>query len=342
MHRSMVVSIIAIVALVACGPQPAPVIDLSGPAQGTMYSIKVAAPPADIDAHAVRLIVDDVLQRIDLQMSGYRPDSEISRFNESRSTDWVAVSSDVASVVVLAKKVSEASEGALDVTVAPLVNLWGMGPAGELKSVPAEADIAQAQARVGFRQLEVRMDPPALRKAHPDLAVDLNAVAQGYTVDVIAQRFAAAGLTNFMIDLGGEVRVQGRNAMGELWRIAIERPVNTDPQPYAIAKLDNCAITTSGEYRHFIDRDGHRYSHTIDPRTGRPVQHSLASVAVVATTAAEADAWSTALNVLGENEGYALANQRGMAALFIIDRNGVLESRTTPAMRKYVETSESR
>jgi len=311
-------------------------IDLSGPAQGTMYSIKIAAPPAGIDAHAVRLVIDDVLQRIDLQMSGYRPDSEISRFNQSRSTSWIAVSSDVASVVALAKSVSEASAGALDITVAPLVNLWGMGPAGELKSVPSDADIARARASVGFQLLEVRMNPPALRKVLPDLTVDLNAVAQGYTVDVMAQRFAAAGLTNFMIDVGGEVKAQGHNASGQFWRIAIERPINTDPQPYAIAQLDNSAISTSGEYRHFVDRDGHRYSHTIDPRTGRPVQHSLASVAVVAATAADADAWSTALNVLGETEGYALARQRGVAALFITDRNGALESRMTPAMEKYV------
>lgn len=329
-------AVIAVTALSACTPPPAPGIDLSGPAQGTMYSVKVASPPANVDAHTVRLIIDDVLHQIDMQMSGYRPDSEISRFNQSQSTGWIDVSADLAAVVELAQTVSTASDGALDVTVAPLVNLWGMGPGGDLKSVPTEEEIAHARDSVGFGRLEVRTNPPALRKELPDLTVDLNAVAQGYTVDVMAQRFAAAGIDNFMIDVGGEVRASGHSSSGRPWRIAIERPVNTDPMPYAIAQLGDGAISTSGEYRHFVDRDGHRYSHTIDPRTGRPVQHSLASVVVVAKTAGEADAWTTALNVLGEDEGYALALRRDMAAMFIVDHDGRLESRMTRKMENYV------
>jgi len=318
-----------------CDRAPA-MIELSGPAQGTTYSVKIAAPPVSIDSHAVRLVIDDVLQKVDLQMSGYRPDSEISRFNQSASTDWFDVSPEFAAVIALSRQVSEQSQGALDVTVAPLVNLWGMGTTGELRQVPADADLERVRNRIGYEKLSLRPRPPALRKAVPDLSIDLNAVAPGYTVDLLAARFLALGIENYMIDLGGEVRAHGRNAQGQPWRIAVERPVNTEPEPYAIVQLENMAVTTSGEYRHFVDRDGHRYSHTIDPRTLRPVEHTLASVVVVSRTAAEADAWATALNVLGAEKGYALALQQGMPVMFIIDNAGKLESRMTPQFQNYI------
>jgi len=328
---------IAVCAILIAGCDRTPVpIELSGPAQGTTYSVKVAKPPAGVDSYAVRVVVDEVLQTIDLQMSGYREDSEISRFNRSTSTDWFEVSQDLATVVSAALQVSGQSQGTLDITVAPLVNLWGMGPQGEHDRWPTDTEVAEARAQVGYRNLSVREHPAALRKALSGLTVDLNAVAPGYTVDLLVARLTALGITNFMIDIGGEVRAHGRNAQGELWRIAVERPVDTDPQPYAIVQLDDAAVTTSGEYRHYIVRDGQRYSHTIDPRTGRPVQHNLASVVVVSRTALDADAWATALNVLGADEGYALAMQRQIPALFIVEHDGRLESRMTPQFRPFM------
>lgn len=331
----VVVSLGAFLCLAACSPA-AEVIELSGPAQGTTYSVKVVAPPRGIGSHDLRAAVDDVLQTIDQQMSGYRPDSEISRFNQSDSTDWVPVSQDVVTVVDAALRVSGQSQGTLDITVAPLVNLWGMGPAGPRDQLPSDAEIDLARDRVGYRKLSVRAHPPALRKASPALTVDLNAVAPGYTTDLIAARFTALGISNFMVDVGGEVRARGRNAAGERWRIAVERPVDSEPQPYAIVQLDDAAVTTSGEYRHYVLRDGHRYSHTIDPRTGRPVEHRLASVVVASETALDADAWATALNVLGEDEGYSLAMQRRIPALFIVDNAGKLEHRMTPEFQPYL------
>jgi FAD:protein FMN transferase len=314
----------------------APEMILSGPTMGTTYSISIVAPPPDIDRTKLQAIVDSVLRQVDLQMSGYRQDSEISRFNRSTAPDWFDVSNDVVTVVRAAHDVSEQSQGALDITVAPLVNLWGMGPEGEHPGLPDAEQIAKARGRVGYRHLQVRESPPALRKELPDLMVDLNSVAPGYAVDLLAGQLTALNISNFMIDIGGEVRVHGRNAKGESWRIAVERPVDAEPEPYAVMQLDNSSVTTSGEYRHYIVREGRRYSHTIDPRTGRPVEHALASVVVVRPTSLEADAWATALNVLGEEAGFELAQRQQIPAMFIVDHGGRLEHRMTRWFETYL------
>lgn len=321
--------------LAGCARPPQELV-LSGPTMGTMYSVKVAAPPAGIDANAVRAAIDEVLERIDRDMSGYRDDSTISHFNASTSTDWFEVPADLVKVVDVSIKVAGLSQGALDITVAPLVNLWGMGPAGPRTELPTDDEVRQAQARVGYEKLQVREQSPALRKELPELTVDLNAVAPGYAVDLLAARLSSMGIANFLIDIGGEVRARGRNAQGELWRIAVERPMDAQPQPYAIVQLDNMSITTSGGYRHYVMHDGHRYSHTIDPRTGRPVEHTLASVVVISPTSLEADAWATALNVLGAQAGYALAERRAMPVMFIVEEGGKLRNRMTPEFGEYL------
>lgn len=334
----LIVIAAACIALAACSSAPAslPEIALSGPTMGTTYSVKVAAPPAGIDSNAVRVVIDEVLARIDLDMSGYRDDSTLSRFNASTSTDWFEVSPDMAKVVSESLQVSELSHGALDITVAPLVNLWGMGPAGEQAQLPSDAEVQKTLARTGYKKLQVRMSPAALRKQIPELTIDLNAVAPGYAVDLLASRLASMGIENFMIDIGGEVRARGLNGKGQVWRIAVERPVDAQEEPYAMVRLDNLSVTTSGEYRHYIVRDGHRYSHTIDPRTGRPVEHDLASVVVATGTALQADAWATALNVLGSEAGYTLARERNMAAMFIVAADGGLRNEMTEPFRKLV------
>lgn len=311
---------------------------ISGPTMGTTYSIKVASAPADVDAHALRSAVDQVLDRIDRSMSGYRADSEISRFNASPSTDWVEVSADLAIVVDRALQVSRDSGGAFDVTVGPLVAAWGFGAEGEPIDLPDEAKLAELRARAGYQKLEARLQPPALRKSDASVQVDLNGIAPGYAVDLIAERFQGLHLSDFMIDLGGEVRGQGRNARGEAWRIAVERPIDAEPEPYAIVTLDNASVTTSGEYRHYFDREGRRYSHTIDPRTGRPVEHSLASVVVVGSTTMDVDAWATALNVLGADAGRELALKRGMPVMFIDVQGTELRSVTTPQFDAYLSS----
>jgi thiamine biosynthesis lipoprotein len=313
---------------------------ISGPTMGTTYSIKVAAAPADVDAHALRVAADEILDRIDRGMSGYRPDSEISRFNASSSTDWFEVSADLAIVVDHALQVSRESGGAFDVTVGPLVAAWGFGAAGEPVDLPDGAKLEELRSQVGYQKLEARLQPPALRKSAATVQVDLNGIAPGYAVDLMAERFQSMHLEHFMIDIGGEIRAQGRNARGEAWRIAVERPIDSEPEPYAILQLDNASVTTSGEYRHYFDRDGHRYSHTIDPRTGRPVEHSLASVVVMGSTAMDVDAWATALNVLGTEAGRELALKRGMPVMFIDVNGSELRSVTTPQLDPYLSSAQ--
>ena len=303
---------------------------------GTTYSIKVANPPKGIDADAVRGAADVVFDRIDRSMSGYRVDSEISRFNTSASTQWFDVSSDLATVVDAALQVSQQSGGAFDITVGPLIAAWGFGASGEPIDLPDDARLSELRAHIGYEKLHARLNPPALRKDDPDLRVDLNGIAPGYAVDQLAKELQDLAINHFMIDVGGEVRAQGRNARKQLWRIAVERPVDADPEPYAIVQLENAAVTTSGEYRHYFDRDGRRYSHTIDPRTGRPVSHSLASVVVIGATSMYTDAWATAFNVLGTHEGQALATKLDMPVLFIDADGDKLRSVTTPRFAPYV------
>ena len=307
---------------------------------GTLYSVKVVAPPQGLDAAALRTLIDEVLGRIDLQMSGYRPDSEVSRFNASSSTDWMPVSAELEHVIKAAIDVSASTGGAFDVTVAPLVEAWGFGARGEPATLPTDAEIAGLKATLGSGHLQTQVQPPALRKELPALTVDLNGIAPGYAVDLLAERLLALGATRFMIDIGGEVRAHGRNARDEPWHIAIERPEAPDSAPYGIVQLDGLSVSTSGEYRSFYTRDGKRYSHTIDPRTGRPVDHTLAAVVVIAPSCMLSDAWATAFNVLGTEEGWRLADRLSMAVMFIEWRDGELTSRATAEFGKHLVAAE--
>lgn len=302
---------------------------------GTTYTVKVAAPPASLDAARLRESIDAVLAQIDQSMSGYRADSEVARFNASASTQWYEVSAELATVVQAALDISEKSGGAFDITVAPLVAAWGFAPAGEPQILPSDAQLAQVSTSVGYRKLHVRLDPPALRKDLAELSIDLNGIAPGFAVDRLADRLQALHAENFMIDIGGEIRARGRNARGAPWHIAIERPVDTQRAPYAGVWLDGASVSTSGEYRDYYERDGRRYSHTIDPRTGRPIDRAPGSVVVIAASTALADGWATALNVLGPHDGLALAAKEHMPVLFIERAGESWSSQSTAEFERY-------
>jgi FAD:protein FMN transferase len=327
--------------LLAAGCDPAPrEIVLSGPTMGTTYTVKVASAPATVDAASVRVAIDDVLDRVDRSMSGYRVDSEVARFNASASTHWCDVSADVAAVVQASLDLSAASNGAFDITVAPLVAAWGFGPAGEPTVLPSAEQIAQLETAVGYRKLHVRLDPPALRKDVAGLSIDLNGIAPGFAVDRLAERLQGMRIENYMIDIGGEIRAQGRNARDEPWRIAVEHPLQRQRTPYTSVGLDGAAISTSGEYRSYYERDGRRYSHTVDPRTGRTLDREPGSVVVIAPLAAQADGWATALNVLGPRDGFELAMQRHLPVLFIERSGSEWRSRATPQFERYRKKGE--
>lgn len=323
--------------IAACPRQPAhEVVALQGFTMGTSYSIQVVDMPASIEPQRLQVEIDAELELVNNLMSTYREGSELSRFNRSRSKDWFAVSPALVSLVQTALRTSDLSGGAFDATVGPLVNLWGFGPGGESSSVPKDAQIAEARARVGHDKLSVRADPPSLRKSEPELYLDLSAIAKGYGVDRIAGLLDRAGVADYLVEIGGELRGRGHNGSGQPWRIAIERPDRNKREVHKVVELRGGAMATSGDYRNFFELDGKLYSHSIDPRTGRPVSHNLASVTVLAPTAARADALATAFLVLGPKEGPDLAESLGAAALFILRTPNGYSDRQTSAFSNHL------
>jgi len=308
---------------------------ISGPTMGTTYTVKLHG--AEVDRDALESAIDAVLERINDSMSTWRPDSELSRFNRSNTTDWFAVSAELTHVVAAAESISSVSDGAFDVTVGPLVNLWGFGPEGRADKPPSEPQIERIMPLIGYRMLAVSTVPSALRKREPDMYVDLSAIAKGYAVDAIAQLLDERQVRTYLVEIGGELRARGARSDTTPWRIAIERPVPGMRTAQSIVALRDTAIATSGDYRNYVERDGKRFTHTIDPRTGRPITNALASVSVITDTAMRADAFATAILVLGPEEGYALAVREALAAQLIVKAGGGFEVRTTPqfdAMRQ--------
>jgi thiamine biosynthesis lipoprotein len=316
--------------LQGCGGESGhPVMSLRGETMGTTYSVQIVPPGDGPNTGRLSAQIDAVLEQVNARMSTYRPNSELSRFNATSSTDWFPVSAELAHVVRVARLVSEESAGAFDITVGPLVNLWGFGPGPARETPPTDAAIAEARARVGWQQLAVRDEPPALRKQRPDLYVDLSAIAKGYAVDRLAALIEGAGIQDYLVEVGGELRGRGRNGRGKPWQIAIERPEVDERTVFRIVTLQDSGMATSGDYRNFFEVDGKRYSHTIDPAAGRPVTHQLASVTVLDDSAMFADAWATALLVLGPERGIAVANQLELAALFIEHEGEGLDMQAT-------------
>ncbi|WP_244859982.1 FAD:protein FMN transferase [Nitrosococcus oceani] len=307
---------------------------LSGATMGTGYSVKIVDLPARIDPEVLDRDIARLLEEINGLMSTYQADSELSRFNRNKRTDWVSVSTEIVKVLEEAQSISRLSKGAFDVTVGPLVNLWGFGPGSYTNEIPSRREMEAEKERVGFKQLQVRHSPPAVRKKRGDIYVDLSAIAKGYGVDRIAELLEAQGIYHYLVDIGGEERIQGHGPEGAPWRIAIERPVAGERRVQRILELDSGAVATSGNYRNYFEQDGKRYSHTLDPRTGWPITHKLASVTVVDATAMRADALATALFVLGPEEGLQLAEQEQIPALFIIKMSGRFRERATRSFTK--------
>jgi thiamine biosynthesis lipoprotein len=307
---------------------------LEGATMGTYYRVLARCPDG---SGTLPDAISAELAAVDAQMSTYRRDSELSRFNDGPVGDWFPVAPELAAVVEAALTISSQSQGAFDVTVGPLVNLWGFGPDGRVAARPSADQVARTLDRVGYAYLEARVAPPALRKLRP-LYVDLSAIAKGHGVDRLGRLLEGRGCVDYLVDIGGEVRGHGLNERGQPWRIGVEVP---DPTRLGgvqrLLTLRDAAVATSGDYRNYVDLDGERFSHTIDPRTGSPVHHGLASVTVVHTSAMWADGLATALNVLGPDAGYAMASAAGLPALFLIRDAGAFEERYTEAMQDYLE-----
>ncbi len=334
MTRLLTASLLSL-GLIACGANQTE--RLAGRTEGTTYEVVVPRPPAGVGRPELQRAVDEVLAAVDLHLSNWNPDSEISGFNRAQGTEWVPASDLLFDLLAMTQEISRATAGAFDVTVAPLVRAWGFGAgSADNDASPTVAQLDQLKQSVGYAKLELREDPRSLRRTVPGLHVDLDGIAPGYAVDLIAARLDELGTRDYMVELGGEVRARGRNGAGRPWRVAVEAPLQGERRPYAIVELDGRSVSTSGDYRDFREVDGRRVSHTIDPRSGKPVDHDLTSVTVITTSAAGADAWATALMVLGPEQGLALAEQQGIAALFITrDRHGTLHETSSPAFAAF-------
>lgn len=329
-------SLVCLLSIAVCGDTiaRAEIVLVSGATMGTTYAVKLDDPDGRIDTATIQSAIDDRLERINDQMSTWRPDSELSRFNAVGNSDWFAVSPDVVRVVDAASDVSTLSGGAFDVTVGGLVNLWGFGPRGVGGATPTDAQIEGALARVGYRRLATRASPPALRKEDPHTYVDLSAIAKGFAVDEVARLLDAWQVPSYLVEIGGELRARGVKPDGSPWKVAIEQPRPGEWSLQGIVRLQDAAIATSGNYRNFLERDGGRYSHTIDPRTGRPVTHALASVSVIASSAMRADALATAIMVVGPDEGFRLARRENLAAQLILRSGDGFRVLATPPFER--------
>jgi len=313
------------------------IIKISGSKMGTTYHVTIVADqpaPADLAEQ-----IDQVLSAVDQSMSTYKSQSELSQFNRLPEAVQIKASDQFWTVLQTSEKVWQQSNGAFDPSVGPVVDLWGFGPKTGEDRIPEDGEIAVALTNSGFENLLFNRSEQAISK-QKTIAVDLSAVAKGYAVDQVAELLEMLALPDYLVEVGGEMRLSGSNPEGKPWRVAIELP-SLMPQVQEVIAIHSGAVATSGDYRNYFEKDGQRYSHTIDPRSGRPITHSLASVTVIADHCADADAWATALMVLGEEEGMRIANQHSIAAYMLVRDGEDFRVISSAAFQPYLPNAEN-
>jgi thiamine biosynthesis lipoprotein len=324
----------------AAAPAAAALQRLHGRTMGTSWSVLTTLPPEQ-STDVLQRGIQAELDRVDGQMSTYKPDSDLSRFNRAPAGSWQSLPPECFTVLSHALQLAKDSDGAYDPTVGPLVNLWGFGPDRRPRQAPTLQAIAAAQARVGWRK--VQLDPATRRVWQPGgVYLDLSAVAKGYGVDQVARYLQRMGVGAYLVEVGGELRAHGRKPDGSVWRVGIERPDAAIGAAVAAGELidtialDERAIATSGDYRHVFEDGGRYYSHHIDPRSGYPVPHEVASVSVLADDCMQADPLGTTLSVMGADRGMAFARAHGLAVLMIVRTPGGFVQRMSPAFAAVV------
>ncbi|MGY5956190.1 FAD:protein FMN transferase ApbE [Kosakonia sp. BK9b] len=313
----------ALLFLVGCdtAPQVKPTV-LEGKTMGTSWRVSLV----DINPQQAQALAQKIQAQLDADdrlLSTWKNDSALMRFNHAASTAPWPVSPEMADIVTTSLRVGEKTDGAMDITVGPLVNLWGFGPDKQPVKTPDQAQIDAAKARTGLQHLSVinRAGEQFLQKDLPDLFVDLSTVGEGYAADHLARLMEQEGIARYLVSVGGALASRGMNAQGQPWRVAIQKPTDKENAVQAVVDINGHGISTSGSYRNYYELDGKRISHIIDPRTGQPIQHALVSVTVIAPTALEADTWDTGLMVLGTERAKEVV-QREKLAVFMIMKQG--------------------
>ncbi len=293
---------------------------------GTTYTIKLNIPETKIDRPTISTEINHQLDKINSQMSTYIETSNLSLFNQSNTQEWKEIPPEFYIVIEEALRINKLSYGAFDITIGPVVNLWGFGPKAQIEIVPDESTIKEALNSIGSQYIHLRKQPYAIKKDKPNLYIDLSAIAKGYAVDLIANYLDELNINNYMVEIGGEIKTRGINPDNRTWQIGIEKPLNDQRSVQTVITLDNTAMATSGDYRNYFEENGTRYSHTIDPTTGKPITHKLASVTVLHPSTMTSDALATALLVLGPERGLELALRENLAAMFIVrDEDNFIE-----------------
>ena len=331
---ALFVFVFTVFGLPACSDKKAPqAYHFEGAVMGTQYHVTVVA--ADMDEPAVSAMIDRTLKGVDSAMTTYQTDSELMQLNAASTDAWIAVSEALYSVLSTSRRVYELTEGAFDPSVGRLVRLWGFGP-DDVARIPDPQAITEALATTGFQYLELDEAQVRVRKLR-DMELDLSAVAKGYAVDAVAIQLQAAGFHDYLVEVGGELRVKGRSPRGDAWRVAIEQPGLLQGQVHAAIQLDTAAMATSGDYRNFRDFNGERYSHELDPASGRPAQNSLVSVTVIAAECASADALATGLMAMGADKARALALREQLPVYMMVRNGEALDTWHSPAFSAYLE-----
>jgi thiamine biosynthesis lipoprotein len=308
---------------------------LQGRTMGTTYNIKVVGTKEQVETLNLHQKIDAVLKQVNQEMSTYIKSSEISTFNQSSSTEAIEVSPGFARVLKESIRLGQLSEGKLDVTVGPLVNLWGFGPEQRPDKVPSDELLAATKKRVGLQNLV--LEGNLLSKKIPDLYIDLSTTAKGYGVDVVAELIEKNGIANYLVEIGGELRLKGFKSTGELWAIAVEKPLTNERSVQEVIIPRDNAVATSGDYRIYFEADGVRFSHIIDPATGKPINHKLVSVTVIHPSSMTADGLSTTLMVMGMEKGMAFAVKNNLAALFISKTENGFDEQFTVKFKQYLK-----
>nr|WP_259644889.1 FAD:protein FMN transferase [Pseudomonas cichorii] len=311
------------------GCDAGPVLEnFGGPTMGSGYSVSYVRHAGQPDARVVQPEVEAILAEVDQQMSTWRNDSDIERFNVLPANSCQSMPPAVLELVRVGEHLSRETDGAFDLTVLPLLNLWGFGPQSRGEQVPTARQLARTLERVGYRHLSIEGQRLCKDAA---VEVDLSSMAAGYTVDRIGSRLEELGVHDYLVQVTGELKTRGRKPDGSAWRVALEAPRDDQQVAQKIFALDGCGVSTSGDYRHYFEREGRRYAHTLNALIGTPVDHDLASVSVIHPSALMADGLSTLLLIMGAERGWDYAQQHRIAAFFVIRADKRFIIRSNPA-----------
>ena len=346
MRNALAITLASLLLLPGCNEQraasesvaasPPPIISLTGSIFGTTWSVKYPSPAeAQPSPAQVKIDVEARLAAIDALMSTWKTDSELSLLNASDSGQWQSVSPELLDLLSLARSITLQSSGAFDITVGPLVNLWGFGPEGKPEKIPPKMFIDAARARVGIDKFSLDVENGRIFK-NADIYLDLSGIAKGYAVDTISALLVNLGLEQHLVEIGGELKARGEKQPEQAWQVGIEVPSDGQRAAQRVIALKDMALATSGDYRNYFAEDGVRYSHIIDPASGRPITHQLASISVLHPEAARADALATALFVFGTERALAFADQHNLAVFALVQDGDTFVESYSRAFEPYL------